>query len=66
MNITYAQRRNLLSGLRRRAKKENIEVSISLWDIEIPDLCPDLKIKIYSAGALGALGRRFESCRPDS
>ena len=46
MDITYAQRRNLLSGLRRRAKKENIEVSISLWDIEIPDFCPELKIKI--------------------
>ena len=46
MDITHAQRRALLSGLKRRAKKENIEVSISIWDIEIPDLCPELKIKI--------------------
>ena len=46
MDITYDQKINLLHGLRRRAKKENIEVSISLKDIEIPDLCPELKIKI--------------------
>ena len=46
MDITHDQKINLLHGLRRRAKKENIEVSISLWDIEIPDFCPELKIKI--------------------
>ena len=46
MDITYDQRINLLSGLKRRAKKENIEVSISIWDIEIPNVCPKLKIKI--------------------
>ena len=41
-HLQYAIEQNEL----RRAKKENIEVSISLKDIEIPDLCPELKIKI--------------------
>jgi len=30
-----------------------------------PDIAISLNYSLVGAGALGALGRRFESCRPD-
>ena len=37
-----------------------------IYFLKNPDIAISLNCSLVHAGALGALGRRFESCRPDS
>ncbi len=43
-------RKRMLSDAKRRAKAKGIEFSLSLQDIEIPQICPVLGVEIFVAG----------------
>lgn len=41
----------ILSGRRSNAKRSGIEFSLSIEDIQIPDVCPYLKVPLQKLGA---------------
>ena len=43
-------RRPMLADARKRAKKKNLEFSLSIEDLIIPDLCPVLQIPLFVTG----------------
>ena len=44
---------------------ENQSKLVHTYSPKCPDIAISLNYSLILAGALGALGRRFESCRPD-